>query len=91
MKSREPAGWERGGGSSAESPVQAWAGDGSGGKTSGTVRGPRAAGALSAYRTVTPSPGVYPVGRSAPLPAFFLPHPPFHFYFNLEGYLNEIQ
>ena len=54
MKSLEPAGWERGGGSSAESPVQAWAGDGPGGKTSGTVRGPLAAGALSAYRTVTP-------------------------------------
>lgn len=55
MKSREPAGWERGGGRSAESSVQAWAGDGPGGKTSGTVRGFWAAGALSAYRAVTPS------------------------------------
>ena len=44
MKSREPAGWERGGGSSAESSAQAWAGDGPGGKTSGTVRGDKPRG-----------------------------------------------
>lgn len=51
---REPAGRERDGGSSAESFIQAWTGDGSGGNTSGTVCG-AAAGALSAYRDVTPS------------------------------------
>lgn len=39
MRSREPAGWEREGGSSAESFAQAWAEGGPGGKTSGTVRG----------------------------------------------------
>ena len=42
--SREPAGDERGGGSSAESLIQAWVGDGPGGKTSGTVRGPEPRG-----------------------------------------------
>ena len=73
MKSREPAGWERGGGCSAESPAQAWAGDGPGGKTSGTVRGPLAAGALSAYRTAVF--GVEPVGRSAASTGFFIRFP----------------
>ena len=74
MKSREPAGYERGGGSSAESSAQAWAEDGSGGKTSGTVRGLWLRGR---YPLTEPSRhpfGVKPVGRSASLPAFFLPH-----------------
>ena len=50
MNLREPAGWERGKGNSAEFSVRARAGDGSGGNTRGTVRGLSAAGALSAYR-----------------------------------------
>ena len=39
MKLREPAGWERGGGKSAEPAVQAWGAGGDGGNTSVTVRG----------------------------------------------------
>lgn len=39
MTSREPAGWERGWGDSAESFFQAWGRDGSAGNTRGTVRG----------------------------------------------------
>ena len=37
MKLREPAGWERSGGKSAESVVQAWAMGGNGGNTFVTV------------------------------------------------------
>lgn len=37
MKQREPAGWERCGGKSAESAAQAWGAGGNGGKTSVTV------------------------------------------------------
>ena len=70
MKSREPAGWERGRGNSAELSAQAWAQGGSGGNTFGTVRGAGAAGALSAYRICTRQ-SVETVGRSASLPAFF--------------------
>ena len=79
MKSREPAGWERGGGSSAESPVQAWAGDGPGGKTSGTVRG---FGPRGCYPLTEPSrrPGVYAVGRSAVSAGFFYTTPPLRNY-----------
>ncbi len=87
MKSREPAGWERGGGSSAESPVQAWAGDGPGGKTSGTVRGPLAAGALSAYRTVTPSRRVR-CRQERSLCRLFLYHAAIT---ELHNYLEDIQ
>ena len=39
MTLREPAGWERDGGNSAEPSFQAWAGGGSAGNTCGTVRG----------------------------------------------------
>lgn len=50
MNAREPAGWERAGGKSAELSVQAWPGGGIGRNTSGTVRGRKFAGALSANR-----------------------------------------
>lgn len=50
MSAREPAGWERAGGKSAELSVQAWPGGGIGRNTSGTVRGRKSAGALSANR-----------------------------------------
>ena len=49
MKLREPAGWERGGGKSAEPALQAWIAGGDGGNTSVTVCGAgRPAVALSA-------------------------------------------
>lgn len=57
MDPREPAGWERGKGKSAEPFARARAEGGAAGNTRGTVRG-LAAGALSAYRSSTPSPGV---------------------------------
>ena len=55
MRSREPAGWEREGGSSAESSAQAWAEDGPGGKTSGTVRGSKPRG--TRIRVLLPQQG----------------------------------
>lgn len=48
MKTREPAGWERDKGKSAELFAQAWTRGGTAGNTCGTVRGRDAAGALSA-------------------------------------------
>lgn len=52
MKPREPAGWERGGGKSAELRGQAWARGGDGENISATVRGKVPAVALSAYDAI---------------------------------------
>lgn len=70
MRSREPAGWEREGGSSAESFAQAWAEGGPGGKTFGTVRGDAPRGR---YPLTEPPFSAWSLSVGArPLPAFFI-------------------
>ena len=72
MRSREPAGCERGGGKSAEPSVQAWAAGGPAGEDLRDCPRRCAAGALSAYRVPCRTIGVEAVGRSVSLPAFFV-------------------
>ncbi len=58
MDPREPAGWERGKGKSAESLIRARVGDGAAGNTRGTVRG-RPRGRYPLTETPRRFPGVH--------------------------------
>ena len=80
MKSREPAGWERGGGSSAESSAQAWAGPGE--RPPGLSVVINRGGAIR-LQSRHAAPGVHTVGRSAVSTGFFYTKPPPSDYTNI--------
>ena len=71
MTLREPAGWERGGGKSAELSPRARSEGGAAGKTRGTVR-EAIRGCAICLQIVHTMRCVLAVGRSVSLPTFFV-------------------
>ena len=70
MDPREPAGWERGEGKSAELSAWARAASGAAGNTRGTVCGMGRRCAIR-LQSLTPLGRACTVGRSVPLPTFY--------------------